>query len=90
MSSQMRRDLSERCGERLRQWVSDSEQLFEMGELKRTMGQEAILAQLMYATTVAIATWMHPKIDGDFIAVFEHLLKEAREEIAKQKRENGR
>jgi hypothetical protein len=84
--SMMKRDLSNRVRERLQQWCYDSEELYEMGKLKAGEAHKTIIAHLLFATTISIAKWMHPKADGEFIESFARLLKEAREEIAKSER----
>jgi len=84
MNREMEQDLLNRIGERLRVWIEDSEDVFEMGELKRKQAHMAIISQLMFGLCWAIAHWMHPKADYDFIEAFARCLQEARD--AKQRK----
>ena len=84
MNQEIEKDLVKRIADRLQTWIEDSEDLFEMGELKRKQAQMAIISQLLFALCWAIAHWMHPKADAEFVEAFARCLKEARE--AKQRK----
>jgi hypothetical protein len=79
----MERDLSNRIGERLRQWNLDSQELFQMGDLKLHRARQAIISHLLHATTICIAKWLNPKTDPELCKAFKRLLQEAREEVEK-------
>jgi len=79
--NQIREDLDNRIGERLRLWMRDSEALFEAGNLRPRTAIEAIIGHLMTGCTMAIARWMPPKVDQDFVDAFGRMLREARKAL---------
>ena len=79
--SQMERDLSNRIGERLLQWTLDSQELFQMGELKRGRAREAVIFHLMVAITICIARWAKPEADAELYKSFKEMLQENRKKV---------
>jgi len=86
-NNQMQRDLHARVRQKLQQWMHDSEDLFEMGELTPLQASESIIENLMYGLTFSIVRCMPPNVDADFVATFRRLLAHGRTDNAAVKKQ---
>jgi hypothetical protein len=84
--SQMKRDLERRIGERLRQWVDDSENLFDAGQINSGLARMAIVRELITALSITVARWTRQNTDAEVIETFRQVLKSAREELKQKNR----
>jgi len=90
MSKQMEADLANRLREKLQQWISDSEALFEMGRMRKFAAFEAIIQNLLYALVWRIVRHMPQKCDDDFVDAFKTLLAQARKDIAENAKQKAK
>jgi len=87
--SQMQEDLSQRIGDKLRTWVEDSEELFEMGKLSRSEAHVIIVMQMMIGLGWCVASWTSETCDRDLVAALGELIRQARA-ARKQEKERRR
>ena len=84
MNEQLQHDLEVRASERLKQWVKDTEELFDAGGLSSGHAHEAIIKQLVFALSVAIPKWTRGVTDEVFVDLFRKSLQKARARIEQE------
>lgn len=83
MISQLRKDISRRCDEKLQQWVSDSINLYEMAGLSTRAAYVDILTSLSSLTVHAA---VHAGVDPD---EFGQVMKDSAHKLRSILREHG-